>query len=240
VIDLGDSDSDFDEPSYKPPNSYLQSSSKPALVESDGEGEIEDPFLAELAAKARARAANTSAASGTHTGASANTEYDPIVQLLITSDIPNTKPLLIRVKCSSTLSRPRESWCKIQGFSPEMTRDVFLTWKHKVIFDSTTIKRLGITIDANGIVSVEGDSDIYTDDNLPKIHIEAWTDDVFKQMQREQAEEEAAKKRAAEEASKLVEAKPEPEPEPEPEKKRFRLFLKAKGKSEWKISVNPV
>lgn len=240
VIDLGDSDSDIGESSYNPRRPHLQSSSKPVLVESDDEQDNEDPFFAALAAKARARAANTLAATATTTGASADMQHDPIVQLLITSEIPGSKPLFVRVRCSSTISRPRESWCKIQGFSPDMTRDVFLTWKHKMIFDSTTIKRLGITVDANGIVSVEGDSDIYTDDNLPKVHLEAWTEDLFKQMKREQVQEEAAKKRAAEEASKLAEIEPEPEPEPEPEKKRFRLFLKAKGKSEWKISVNSV
>ncbi|KAF2657323.1 hypothetical protein K491DRAFT_626748 [Lophiostoma macrostomum CBS 122681] len=238
VNDLGGSDTDSEDLPYKGrKREAAELLSKPAPEDDDVE-EVLDPVLAELAAQARARAANkTQTSTCTDNRTTSNiAKNDTIVQLLIASEIPDTTPLMVKIKASSTLEKTKQAWCQRQKFPPGIqTRDVFLTWKKHKLFDSTTVMRLGISIDKNGIVSTEGVSEIYTDENLPKIYLEAWTTDSFKQYQKEQAEEAAAKKRA-EEAPETVE-EPAPVLEAPPEKK-VRLILKTKGKPDFKISVN--
>jgi hypothetical protein len=116
----------------------------------------------------------------------------PIVQLLIHPQMPDAKPLMVKVRVDSTIERPRLAWCGKEKFSEQMTRSVFFTWKGQRLYDSTLIKRLGIQVDDSGNVSVQGDSNIY-DVNLPKIHVEAWTEDLYKQRKKEDAASEQGK-----------------------------------------------
>jgi hypothetical protein len=119
-----------------------------------------------------------------------------------------------------------------------MTRNVFFTWKGTRLYDSTTIMRLGIKVDNNGNVSVDGDTNIYDDDNVPKIHVQAWTQELFKQRKEEEAAEAAAKKMAAG-SSIPVEARAST-PEPAPVASKLRVTLKARAKRDWTITVHPV
>ncbi|CAN9369299.1 hypothetical protein CC77DRAFT_1040136 [Alternaria alternata] len=255
VIDLGDSDEDDDSGyvskpvndnpaiDYKSPASDFRQDiavrpSKPSPIEikdddddDDDDDEDGDPAFAALRARARARVAAAKAQ------ANGDAPKAPIVQLLIDPQMPDAKPLMVKVRVDSTIGKPRLAWCGKEKFSEQMTRSVFFTWKGTRLYDSTSIKRLGIQVDDSGNVSVQGDSNIYDDVNLPKIHVEAWTEDVYKQRKKEDAAAALAKKLAAEAAVVTREKTPTPEPEPEPEEKRFRLVLKAKGYSDFKLTV---
>ncbi|OAL53163.1 hypothetical protein IQ07DRAFT_585105 [Pyrenochaeta sp. DS3sAY3a] len=192
--------------------------------------EVEDPVLAAMEAKARRKAQLASAsADNTHL------TKTPIIQLFISPEIPGANPLVVTVRIDSTIERPRQAWCQKQGYSVELARSIFFTWKGTRIYDSTTVKRLGIQVDKNGSISVDGDSNIYDDVNLPKIVVEAWTEELFQQRKKEDAAAVAAKKKAAETVAALDER--DPTPEPEPAAKRWNLFLKAKGKEEFRLSV---
>jgi hypothetical protein len=119
-----------------------------------------------------------------------------------------------------------------------MTRDVFFTWKNKKVHDSTTVKRLGIKVDQFGCVTVEGTSEIYDDENLPRVHVEAFTEELFQAAEKRRTKEAAARKRAAE-------TPPPPEEvitveESPPKKADVKLFLKSKSKPDFRISVYPV
>jgi hypothetical protein len=161
-----------------------------------------------------------------------------LVELFITTNIPGTNPLLVKYKIGSTLQKAREAWCQLQKFSPEVTRDVFFTWKHKRVHDSTKVKRLGIKVDHYGCISVEGTSEIYDDENLPRVHVEAFTEELFQDWERQQAEEAAARKRAAETPPPVEEAIQIEEQQAE--KAMLKLILKTKSKPDFKISVHPV
>jgi hypothetical protein len=223
VIELGDSDGESGKyPSRLPAD------------DSDDEPEEQDPMLAAIAARARARVAAQAQAAAT---ASGHVEKAPVVQLLISPEIPNTRPLMVKVRTDSTLEKARLAWCGKQGYTPEQTKEVYFTFKGARVYDSTTVRRLGIQIDAFGNVSVDGDLNFYNDENLPKVYVQAWTDALFQKHKEEAAAEAAAKKKAAE----LLHVKERtPTPEPVPEVKKLRLILKAKGKEDYKISVNPV
>lgn len=241
VIDLGSSsDSDSNDVAYKPTRQQtvarLPSQPVPTTIASDEDiEEVESTLHAELAAKARART-RARAANQTTNGAAQEEPPGPIVQLLIDTHIPDTKQLLIKVRSSTTLDKPRKAWCSKQGYTDRQSDSVFLTWKRHRLFDSTKVERCGIRIDANGNVTMEGSTDLFTDDDLPKVHLEAWTDKVFQDVKKQEADEEIARRKADEVAHVRVE---EPTPEPEPAQRKIRLFLKARGKADFKISVKP-
>lgn len=240
IIDLGDTD---DEDPWK----ASPTPTKPCIpihtakrASSEEIEEVEDPSLAKLKAQARARAAER-AARQTQVSASTPAARKPktaIVQLFITSEIPDTKPLLVKVRTDTTIEKPKDAWCAKQGFSSEKTKDVFMTWKGNRVYDTTTIQRLGVHVDANGCVSVDGDTNIYDDVNLPKVHLDAWTEEVYQQWKKEEAEAAAAKKRAAEPPPLVKE--PSPEPAPEPQVKKIRVIMKTKGREDFKIIVKQV
>jgi hypothetical protein len=245
VIDLGDTDSDSDLENYLKPQPRqaptlaiprLPSIPAPSEVTEEVEEE-EDPAIAALKARARARAAKESAmaaASKTDGTSSANSA---VVQLFITSEIPEAVDLIIKIKLDAIIEKPWDAWCSRQGYSKEKKDSLILTWKGNEIYPSTTVARLGVSVDANGFMTVEGDPQIYDENNLPKIHLEAWTKELFDENKKEKAAEAAAKRKAFEASQETEE---EPEPEPVVEARKIRLYLKARGKPDFKICVNPV
>ncbi|KAF1920177.1 ubiquitin-2 like Rad60 SUMO-like-domain-containing protein [Ampelomyces quisqualis] len=245
VIDLGDSDSDdahhkIGQSSSGMDCSYRTPAQAPRHVPTKDDEELEevlDPALAALAARARERAANMARTAAATSSTGGEAVKAPVAQLFISPEIPDSKPLMVKVRIDNTLARTRLAWCEKQGFSAEKAKDVYFTWRDTRVYDSTTIKRLGIQVDKNGNVSVDGDSNIYDDVNLPKVHVQAWTDTLFQQHKREQAAAAAAKKKAAE-PQPVVEERT-PTPEPAPKAKKIRLIMKAKGKEDFKLSVNP-
>lgn len=218
--------------------------SKPALTEipdEEPEEEEEDPEFRALAAKARARrkaeeaakaAKNSNSATPDRGSGSRHDRPEPVVILLLESVIPETNPLLVKVRLSSTLEKPRKAWCERQGFSKEMAANVFLTWRNMTIWDTTTISRLGVTVDAFGNINVKDDNNIYTDDDPPKIHLQTWTQELFDAAKKE---EEEARRRENESEEEDVVVEP-----PKPAEQGLRLFLKAKGIEDFRIKVKPV
>ncbi|EUC45773.1 hypothetical protein COCMIDRAFT_94669 [Bipolaris oryzae ATCC 44560] len=216
-----------------------QSRPSPVVIlddDDDDEDEAEDEedsMFAALRARARARIAAKAAASSAQ---GSDTRKAPITQLLITSRIPNTNPLMVKIRVDTYVEKPRKAWCAKQGLSQKDADNVFFTWKGTRIYDSTSITRLGITVDDSGNVTIEGDTNIYDDVNLPKIHVEAWTSELYKEYKREEAAAAAARILAAE-APVVVEETPTPEPTPVSTK--LRVILRAKGRADFGLTVNP-
>lgn len=100
---------------------------------------------------------------------------DPIVQILITSQIPGTRPLVVHRKMSQSLREVRVEWCKRQGLTTELQSSVYLTWKGRRLFDVTTCRSLGIRLESKLDLS---DGDYGPDVGLRelRIHMEAVTD----------------------------------------------------------------
>ncbi|KAJ6092896.1 hypothetical protein N7486_008185 [Penicillium sp. IBT 16267x] len=102
---------------------------------------------------------------------------DPVVQILITSEIPNTKPLLVHRKMSQGLREVRLEWCKRQGLTTGAKSPVYLTWRDRRLFDVTTCRTLGIKPGNNTRAPLEMDDDFLTGAKELRIHIKAVTDD---------------------------------------------------------------
>ena len=153
---------------------------------------------------------------------------DPVLQILITSTIPNTEPLIVNRKLSQRLKEVRITWIERQQFTSDFAETVFLTWRGRRLFDVASCKSLGITVDPNGNIRTRGDS---LEDLDGKIHMEAMTAEIFEAYKKAKMHEVTERTGASAEEPIIEEAKKEPQ---------IRIILKARGFADVKILVKPV
>lgn len=156
---------------------------------------------------------------------------DPVVQILITSPLPNTEPLIVSRRISQRLKDVRLVWCERQHFSPEFIPKVFLTWNGNRLFDVTTCKSLGIAADPDGNILLKGRKDIMGEQN-GQVHMEATTEEILAKDQRNKRSirSENAEEREVEEVVPVVEEA----------EAGVRIILKSKDYGELKVVVKPV
>ncbi|KAI9839635.1 MAG: hypothetical protein M1819_002261 [Sarea resinae] len=171
-------------------------------------------------------------------------DSDPIVHLLISSPIPNTKPLIVKRHMSQRLKDARLAWCRWQGFSPEISNAIFLTWKGSRLFDVTTCKALGV--DAETLGRREGALELGIDvmgdkakdqEAQRQIHVVAVTEEIFmfERRQREKERESAARGSQDFEPEadfELQEVKAPPE-------KSIKVQIRCKGYQDLRLVVKP-
>lgn len=145
---------------------------------------------------------------------------DPVVQILLTSRIPNTNPLIVNRRVSQRLKEVRVAWCQRQGLAPKLTNSVYLTWRGKRLFDVTTCKSLGIGVDVDGHISLKGQYDFMGEEEK-HIHMEAMTDDTSIEEAQQKMHQQQSSSEAMEET-------------------RIRIILKAKEFDDFKLIVKPV
>lgn len=238
VITLLDSEEDYD----KDEDDLYAGSPKPVVVpEEDPKSDDEEyPELIQ-AAKERARMKEAAKLQNNQAPAQLNNMDDdffdtapkienPIVEVFISSEIEGAKSLMVKRRLLARLKEVKSSWCdrqEINGvkvFSGDGAKDeVFLTYKKKRLFDSTSCHSLGFKLDAAGHVE-EGPG---TFDG--KVHLEAWTDETYDIYQKREA------KRLKQEKDG-IEGKEET-PEPEVVEKRLRLILKSREHGEHKLKA---
>lgn len=218
----------------------------PVPCSSDGEDEFSDPELAELSRKARraARARQSQEKKAISSGANSAGEaldartdsrarhtpeaHDPVVQIFITSDIPNTGSLLIRRKMSQPIGRVRIAWCDRYNLPNRLRDEVFLTFCGRRQYDSTTCQRLGLRVDAHG-KTVREDGDL--DEPHDQVHVEAFTEALFAERQAEKARQAKADSGNYDVDEEVGE---------EPEQKKIKILVRIKDKQPAKLLVSPV
>ena len=165
------------------------------------------------------------------------TPPEAVIQILITSRIDYTNPLIVSRRASQRLKDVRLAWCQRQGFTPEFIATVFLTWRGKRLFDVTTCKSLGIAVDQYGNILLKGEKDIMGEEDR-QIHMEAMTDEILEEYKK-------AKRRVIideeEENDEAMAATTTDIPPGEQDKEsQVRIILKAKGFEDFKLIVKPV
>lgn len=129
-----------------------------------------------------------------------------IVEIIITSDLPGSKPCCIKFLFDRPLRLVRDSWIALQRkhgipLPLEQDDDAVLTWRRKRVYMFSTLLNLGIRPKGDGTVVVEGGTG-YSRDGLAeartRVHMEAWTPALFAQMERD---EELRRRREAGELS---------------------------------------
>ena len=242
IIELGESDTELSLPHTVPP-------AVPVEEESDEE-------FAELARIARARKAKADAAekvltpdlrSPTPRQDTANTSRDvyptppplpdPTVKLFISSELPDTKPLIVYRKLSQRLQEIRKVWCKQQGFTEEHANDIFLTHRMKKLYDVTTCKSLGLYVSEQGQLAMKGAEGLA---GVDQVHLEAVTEELFARLKARKDYEERKRQGllSSEEEAKAATPETQAPPTDEP---LIHLKLRAKGHhGEYRLRVKPV
>ncbi|KAK4542106.1 hypothetical protein LTR36_007137 [Oleoguttula mirabilis] len=242
VIELGGSDDEIImEPS-------IARHETPVEVEEESDDEF-----AELARQARARRLKDESAKKSQTpdvqsptrgqGAAdtGRTGYptpplpDPPVKLFISSELPGTQALIVYRKLSQRLQEIRQVWCGKQGFSEQLTKDVYLIHRMRRLYDVTTCKSLGLYVNGEGKVAMKGAEGV---DGVDQVHLEAVTDEIFAQMKARKAREERRRQGSLEPEEDAEAGASETQAAKEEE--LIRILLKAKGKEEpFKLKVKP-
>ncbi|KAF8245324.1 hypothetical protein K440DRAFT_634459 [Wilcoxina mikolae CBS 423.85] len=147
------------------------------------------------------------------------TSTAPIVNILVNSPIDNTKPLIIKRRLDQTLREVRQHWCKVQGFSPAQTADIFLVWKGSIrVSDFVSCKGIGVKVDSSGNLDVSAEGVM-----KGNIHFEAMTEDILQRVlsgEGADGDEEEDKEDGSDEGT-------------------LTLMLKTKGKEGCEIKVRP-
>lgn len=202
-----------------------------------------DPEIAEMQRQAREKArakqwettkTSSSGSKGTpDASSSTRSAPDPAVKILVSSDLPGTKPLILCRKISQRLKEVREMWCTKQGFSEHETSKIFFVHRGRQYWDSTTVRRLGLEVDADGRIYRTDDP---TKEGVDQVHVEAVTSELFEEIKAEKARKDKASVAVYDEEEEQ-QADDEAAERPNDD---IRLTVKAKGKPDWKVIVKPV
>jgi hypothetical protein len=161
---------------------------------------------------------------------STESEADFPVEILITSRLEGTKPLMVKRKMGQRLQEVRQAWCDKQLLPGPLTAAdlrsaIFLSWRNKRLFDYTTCKMLPLRIDGRGKLSGDGI------DGEGRIHLEAWTDEAYALYQKELAAQQR-KEQGLEDDEDLAEQEKQ-------EAVKVKLILKARNLENFKLVVKP-
>lgn len=168
--------------------------------------------------------ANTGRANAAHdtqeaTEQKADKTGEVVVEILVTSELENTNPLIVRRHMSQRFRDIRLTWCARQGFDQKMTDSVYLTWNKRRLFDVTTCRSLDIA--SLSSLSTELGFEDESQDVL-RIHVEAVTDEFLK---------------ARAETKKVALAPPTPSQTVDTE--AFHIVLKSPGYGDLRVKVLP-
>ena len=159
---------------------------------------------------------------------------DPVVSILITSHLPGTDMVIIKRRLNQRLRDVRIAWCNQQGYNDAEAALIVLTFRGRRVFDINTCKSLGIGVDEDGEVVLEGEKDVLGEANR-RIHMEATTEVMYLEMQKQEEERhrgEQPEEPDEEEVSEVV--------QPKPQERQTRIILKAKGLQDFKLIVKDV
>ena len=156
---------------------------------------------------------------------------DPIIEILITSHMDGTKPLIVKRRLTQNLREARLGWCDRQTIdgapmSLETKESIFLTWKNRRLYDWTTCRALGLKVSGTGGLKTS-DPDV---NNEGRVHLEAWTEDAFETYQ---------KRCAAKQKNEQGQPGGDESSDQEVTAKKIRLIMKTREFEPFKIMAKP-
>ena len=159
---------------------------------------------------------------------------EPIVQLFITSPIPNTTHLIVRRKLLQTLGDVRKAWCKRQGWPEESWSDIFFIHRTRRLYNVNTCATIGLEVDAFGNLTMKGAEG---KEGVEKVHLQAVTQEIFNEIlaEKDRVEKQRSGELPLEELEDAGAADEALKPEPV-----VRVTLVAKGQEDLKLKLKPV
>ncbi|KAL7950582.1 ubiquitin-2 like Rad60 SUMO-like domain-containing protein [Trichoderma barbatum] len=159
---------------------------------------------------------------------------DAAADIMVRSNIPDTKVAHIKYQFNRPLRLIRDSWIALQRRKEvqlpiNSDDDIILTWQRKKVYMYSSLLGLGIRPQGDGKIIADEYSKGGLQDGRTKVVLEAWTAEGYSQWEHE---EEMRIKREAGEISDE-----EPTQEQEDKRAKLRVKLVAKGMEEVKLSV---
>jgi len=172
---------------------------------------------------------------------------DAVVKVLITSRMPDTKPVMFKRKMGQNMKLVLDTWVAQQrnqeGIElPDGIEDtLFLTWKGNKVYSHSTVASLGVQLDGQGRIK----GNIGEGYNRGSLHLEVWTEEAFTKYLHDKELQRARALGLLDEEDDRLADELEPTPAPEKKKKGIKIVLKAKnlepltttGKAEHPISL---
>ena len=158
---------------------------------------------------------------------------DPVISILITSRLPGTDHLIVKRRLNQRLRDVRIAWCSRQGFEDLEASGIILMFRGRRVFDVNTCRSLGIGVDEQGEVVMEGEKDAFGEADR-RIHMEAMTEEMYSELQEEEA------RKARQEDDELEEIDAAQAEKPKQPERQTRIILKAKGLADFKLIVKDV
>lgn len=167
-------------------------------------------------------------------------EPEPQLSIFLHSSITDTNPLIANIRLSQRLAALRNVWCRRQAAYnfEELYSRVFLVWRGKRLYDSTTCRSMGVSVDGlTGEILVQG---LVLGDGLEdaKLELEAMTDELFRESQRKK--EQDPRPKSSRLNGRVDEAAKTQEEPPKPSEKNTKIILKSRGYEEYRLLVKPV
>jgi len=162
---------------------------------------------------------------------------DVIAQFMITSQLPDTVPLVVKRRLGQGMKLMLDTWVQTQKYNnidvpDDVAASLFLTWKGKKVYNHSTPCSLGVQVNSRGeLAGTDGEGYV-----RGGMHFEVWTEDTYACYLKEKGRERAVKLGLA--GDDEFGSEPEKEPTPEPEKKGIKIILKAKEFEPVKRSIH--
>ncbi|EPS27544.1 hypothetical protein POX_e06509 [Penicillium oxalicum] len=156
------------------------------------------------------------------------------VHILITSNIPNTKPLIVQRKITQALRDARLAWCERQGFTDQEKSTIYLTWQGRRVFDVTTCGSLNIKNDKKSLLSIDDEFDEEEPPSELQIHMEAVTQNQTLLNRRGPSPDVSGRGASDADAGDVP-----PDTQNDPDNAPMKLMLKSPGLSDFKIKARP-
>jgi hypothetical protein len=154
---------------------------------------------------------------------------DKRVHILITSEIPNTKPLIVQRMMTQSLKDARLAWCERQGFTESETASIELYWNGVRVFDVTTCRRFDMKKQKEKRSFLDLDDEPESEKADLKIHLEAISKDP----------EFMNRRGPSPDVSGPGASPAPPSPKEDPENEQMKLLLKSPGLNDFKIKARP-
>ncbi|EJP70709.1 uncharacterized protein BBA_00339 [Beauveria bassiana ARSEF 2860] len=175
----------------------------------------------------------------------------PFINIVVTSEIPDTRPCLVKFRFDRPMRLVRDNWTALQHRHKVPLRDlvdrdddVILTWRRKKVYMTSTLLSLRILPSATtpGAAVVERSMRDGFNDTGTRVHMQAWTPALFAQMERE---DEAARRQrempseTAGEGGEGNDAEDDEEEEKSAAAAMVRVVLKSRDREPVKLKVLP-
>ncbi|OIW28556.1 hypothetical protein CONLIGDRAFT_681508 [Coniochaeta ligniaria NRRL 30616] len=139
------------------------------------------------------------AATDSNHGSQQPAVEDAIIKIMVTSELPNSKPKVMERRFNQSFGLVRDTWA--QGQDPPVPKDkwdlIFLTWKGNRVYGTTTCANLGIHVDRIDRTNNKGKlagakyADATQGNGFHRggLHLEAWTEELFQDFQKRKERE---------------------------------------------------